>query len=207
MAHGHKSQACRLTWEDYRGYPDDERWEIIDGVAYNMSAAPATRHQKIVGRLNRYFEEFFEDRECEPYVSPTDVKLSDNDIVQPDLLVICKPNQDKESHIEGAPRLVIEVLSPTSVHHDRIRKLSLYARSGVREVWLITPFPSAVEIFVLDGARYRLEAVFEKQDELASPTFPELTIDLEAVFDFPVDPGEELHLIKEGRPGYPAGVS
>ena len=167
-----------------------------------MTPAPTTRHQKIVGRLNRYLEEFFEDRDCEPYLSPTDLKLSEIDIVQPDLFVLCNPDQDKRSHVEESPRLVIEVLSPSTVHHDRIRKLRLYARGGVREVWLITPFPSAVEVFVLDRSRYRLEAVFEKKDSLVSPTFPELSIDLKSVLDFPIDPAEDLHLVKEARPTF-----
>jgi Uma2 family endonuclease len=86
------------------------------------------------------------------------------------------------------------------LHHDRVRKLSLYARSGVQEVWVVTPFPSSVEVFHLDGSTYRLMASYGKEDTLTSPLFPDLQIELAGIFDFPVDPDEELHLIKEGRP-------
>ena len=82
--------------------------------------------------------------------------------------------------------------------------MALYARSGVRNVWLATPFPSSIEQFVLDDATYRLARVYEKDDTLSSGSFPGLQISLTDIFDFPVDPGEEVHLIKEGRPAYAA---
>ena len=207
MAGTQEPQRRTYTWADYRRLPRDERWEIIGGEMFAMTPAPTTRHQRIVMSLAACLHSFLKGTDCTPYLAPTDLKLSDTDVVQPDLFVVCDPDQDKRTHVEGAPRLIIEVLGPSTVHHDRIHKLRLYARSGVQEVWLVTPFPSAVEIFVLERSRYRLEAVFEKKDRLVSPLFPDLIIGLTSVFDFPVDPGENLHLVKEGRPTFSVPVS
>ena len=80
-----------------------------------------------------------------------DSGLSEEDIVQPDLIVVCDANRIKPTHIEGPPTLVIEVLSPSTQAYDRVRKLRLFAASGVQEVWLVTPHPSLVEVLTLDG--------------------------------------------------------
>ena len=126
----------RYTWADYRSWPDDEHWQIVGGEAYAMSPAPATRHQKLLIRLASALETFLRDKPCEAYPAPTDLKLSDTDIVQPDLMVVCEPDKVKPTHIEGPPTLVIEILSPSTELLDRGRKLDLYAASGVKEVWL-----------------------------------------------------------------------
>ncbi len=195
--HGH------FTWDDYRSWDDGERWELIGGVAYSMSPAPSTRHQRIQSELNRQFGNHFAGRKCEVFPAPTDVKLSAEDVVQPDLAVVCDPQKIKRTHIEGAPTLVVEILSPSTAFHDRSRKLKLYAESGVAEVWLVSPYPHCVEVLVLDAGKYRIDGWYGKGDALECPTFPEFKMDLEALFDFPVDPGEELKMVREGRPPYP----
>ena len=187
----------RYTWDDYRRWPDDERWEIVEGEAYDMSPGPSSRHQRIVGALHLRLAAYFKGKRCEVFLSPMDVKLSDFDVVQPDLLVVCEPNRVKPTHIEGPPTLVVEILSPSSHEHDRIRKTRLYARAGVKEYWLVTPFPAVVEVLVLDGGTYRLHGVFGKTEELDSAVFPDLRIDLAGVFDFPAEPGEEPRVVKE----------
>ena len=191
-----------FTWQDYRSWPDDERWEIIDGEAFAMTPGPSTRHQRIQGELSRQFGNHFNDRKREFFPAPTDVKLSEENLVQPDLLIVCDEEKIQPSHIEGAPTLVVEILSPTSIMHDRLRKMELYGRFGVMEVWLVTPYPWLVEIFVLDGERYRLQGTYSKEDTFRSPTFPDLEVDLVPVFDFPIDPDERINMVKEGRPGY-----
>ena len=133
-----------FTWDDYADFPDDECWEIINGEAFAMTPAPSTRHQEIVMELAGKMRSHFKGGRCKVYPASTDVKLSDTDIVQPDILVVCDSTQIKKTHIDGPPSLVIEVISPSSCLHDRGRKLELYARSGVREVWLVTPYPSFI---------------------------------------------------------------
>jgi Uma2 family endonuclease len=179
------------TWEEYRQWPDDERWEIINGEAFNMSPAPSPRHQMIASRLTSKMDGFFQVKKCRVLSSPIDIKLSEEDIVQPDLVVVCDPAQIKSTHIEGAPALAVEILSPSTSIHDRNRKRALYARAGVREYWIVTPFPSLVEILLLRDKQYVIAAAYEKSETLQSPTFPDLRIALGEVFDFPLEPGEE----------------
>jgi Uma2 family endonuclease len=194
----------RYTWKDYRSWPDDERWEIIGGEAHAMSPAPTTRHQLLVARLTRKWANFLEKKPCEVFPAPTDLKLSDTDVVQPDLLVVCEPDKIKPTHIEGPPALVIEILSPSTELLDRGRKLDLYAASGVKEVWLVTPYPSLLEIFVLDNGSYRRAHAFTREQPFHCPSFPALSLDLNALFDFPLAPEERINVVREGRPPYAA---
>jgi len=194
-----------FTWSDYRAWPDDERWEIVGGEAYDMSPAPLTRHQLIVSEIHLQVATFLKGHKCKALVAPIDVKLSDEDIVQPDLLVVCDPAQIQRTHIEGAPALVVEVLYESSLFHDRVRKMGLYARFGVREYWIVTPYPHLIEVYELADDAYKLRGGYTKGDKLVSPSFPELTLDLDRVFDFPLAPGEAVKMVKEGRPPYAAG--
>jgi Uma2 family endonuclease len=192
----------RFTWSQYRTWPDDERWELIEGEAYAMTPSPLSRHQLILGELYASLHAFLKGKPCKALPAPMDVKLTDEDVVQPDILVVCDPKQIRRTHVEGAPTLVVEILSPATALHDRKRKLALYAREGVREVWLVTPYPHAVEVFRLRDAAYVLAATYERTDTLISPAFPELQLDLDPVFDFPLEPGEQINLVKEGRPAF-----
>lgn len=186
-----------FTYDDYRGWDDDQRWELIHGEAFLMTPAPTTRHQRIVSELAFQLNSFFRGKRCQVFESPTDVVLSDEDVVQPDVLVVCDPARIKSTHIQGAPTLVVEVLSPSSETRDRRLKLPLYAGAGVQEFWIVTPWPHLVEVFVLDGASYRVAAVYEKKGELVSPTFPDLKVQLPDVFNFPLEPGEEPPVVRE----------
>ena len=197
-----KNKDAHYTWDDYRTWWDDKRWEIIGGEGFDMTPAPLVRHQTVSACLFGKLDAFFRGHPCRLLFAPVDVKLSDEDIVQPDLVVVCKPDQIKRTHIEGAPSLVIEILSASTTTHDRIRKFNLYARSGVKEYWIVTPYPPLIEVFILTGDTYRLAAGYEQDDTLRSPTFPDLTVELDGVFDFPVDPEERVNVVKEARPPY-----
>ncbi|NQU38377.1 MAG: Uma2 family endonuclease [Lentisphaerae bacterium] len=196
----HKEMRC--TWNDYRGWDGEERFEIVGGEVYSMSPAPSTRHQRIQQELGRQLGNHFMEAPCSVYPAPVDVKLSDINIVQPDLVVVCDEERIKPTHIDGPPTLVIEILSPATATYDRTKKLDLYARSGVTEVWLITPYPSCIEVFLLDGSTYRFIHACDKDQTFRSPTFPDLTIELPRLFDFRLEPGEEIQLIREVPPPY-----
>lgn len=167
-----------------------------------MSPAPQPRHQLIAGEIFATLHTHLSGKPCKAIMAPVDVRLSAEDIVQPDVVVVCRPDQIKRTHIEGAPALVIEILSESTALYDRTRKLRLYAHSGVGEVWLVTPYPWLVEVLQFDGACYRLAGTYTKTDTLASPTFPDLVMDLTKVFDFPLDPGEAVEMVREGHPPY-----
>jgi len=187
------------TWADYRSWPDDERWEIIGGVAYAMSPGPGSRHQIISMQLSVGLDRHLKGKPCRVFAAPMDLKLSDEDIVQPDLMIVCESAQIRRTHIEGPPRLVVEIVSLHSHLRDRNLKMQLYARSGIAECWIVTPFPYLVEVFELKDDYYRLWKAFGRADTLRSPAFPDLSLELESVFDFPIEP-EEAEALKVREP-------
>lgn len=195
----------RYTWEDYRAWDDGERWELISGEPYCMSPAPTSRHQAIVTDLSVLLHQQLKNDRCRTFVSPIDVKLSDDNIVQPDVLVICDRSQIRKTHIEGAPAIVVEVLSPSTSRHDRLRKLQLYAEFGVPEYWIVKPYPPMVEVLQLVDGAYRIVGVYTETDTLRSPTFPEFAIDLSAAFTLPVLAEEQIDEVRESAPPYAAG--
>jgi Uma2 family endonuclease len=202
MGQDRQTNGRRYTWADYQCWPDDRRWEIIGGEPFAMSPSPNTRHQHICGELFAALLQYFRGKRCRPFISPMDVKLSEADIVQPDILVVCNPQQIKPTHIEGAPSLVIEILSPSSLAHDRVRKINLYAHFGVKELWIVNPFPAVLELFVLDGTSYRRQAAYERDQTITSTVFPDLRVPLFTVFDFPLEPGEKPPTVREGPAHY-----
>jgi Uma2 family endonuclease len=198
-------QGRLYTWQDYRSWPGEERWELIGGEPIAMSPSPTDRHQLVCGALFVEMSLYFRGRPCRALISPMDVKLSDLDVVQPDILVVCDPKQLRGTHIEGPPTVVVEVLSPSSELHDRGRKMELYARCGVLEYWLVLPYPSGVEVLLLDHGGYRIHKLYRRPDTLASPSFPDLRIPLQDVFDVPIAPAEVILEVKEGPPPYSPG--
>jgi len=160
-----------LNFEDYRSWPDESRWELIDGHPYAMWS-PSSLHQELSTSLVLELTPFFRDRGCRLFHAPMDVKLSDHDVVQPDLLVVCDPKQIRSTHIEGAPALVVEILSPSTLRHDRVLKLNLYARAGVAEYWLLTPILSSSRSCVWTPACFRPPAPIPRPASSAVRDFP-----------------------------------
>ena len=148
----------RYTIDDYYALPDDQRVELIDGVFYDMGA-PALIHQKILGDLHILFRECA-DRHgmpCEVYLSPCDVRLDmDNyTMVQPDLLVICREYDIHAIRYEGAPDLVVEILSPSTQSKDMFLKLYKYQNAGVREYWVVDPEHRKVTVHYFETEEYQ----------------------------------------------------
>jgi Uma2 family endonuclease len=175
----------RFSWAEYRSWPDDERWELIDGVAYAMSPAPSTRHQAIVGGLFARIEQQLRGRPCRPFVAPTDVKLSEQDVVQPDILVVCRPERIHDSHIEGAPDLIVEVLSPNTAARDLRQKKALYERAGVREYLLIDPLEHYALRFLLGAEGFDKGTVIAPDEQLSLATLDDLTVPLWEILELP----------------------
>jgi len=201
MSHTALKRDGHYTWDEYRTWPKEEQWELISGVAYDMSPAPSVRHQIIAGTLYAGLLAHFAGKTCRPLISAVDVKLSEEDVVQPDVLVVCEEQKIKPSHIEGAPTLVVEILSPSTGIKDRTAKMALYARAGVKEVWIVTPYPSLIEVYNLTTEGYRFAKAYAKEDALKSVVFRDLELALEGVFVFPLEPGE-IRGVKEGSARY-----
>lgn len=177
----------RYTYADYRTWPDDERWELIDGKAcplYGMSPAPRPQHQKRVGKLYAQLDAFFEGKACQPFLSPIDVFLSttkesleDADrVVQPDLLVVCDPTKVTDEGIIGAPDFIIEILSPGTADRDLTEKPMLYEEHGVREYWIVNPETLEVFIYRMNGGSYGLPGVADLGQATGVSIFPGLSL-------------------------------
>ena len=145
-----------LTWEDLAAMPEDNlRREIIGGELI-VTPSPDIWHQKLSYRLLRAFEDASGGR-GEWVQAPLDVRLTEFDSVQPDVLYLAEESASKiagDGRIDGAPDIVVEIVSPSSSSIDRVRKYALYARSGVPEYWIVDPRNVAIDIHTLVDGRY-----------------------------------------------------
>lgn len=195
-----EAERTPLTFSEVRSWQDDTRWELLDGRAYAMSS-PSVLHQDVVLALALRLSPQFQGGACRLYTAPLDVKLSENDLVQPDLFVVCQPHQNKGGYIDGAPRLIVEVLSPSTQRHDRIRKLELYGKSAVEECWLVTPHPFMVEVYTNQGGVFARVCAASETDAFRSQAFPELRLDLAELFASLPMPGP-VDEVREAAPAY-----
>ena len=146
------------TVQDYLAWDDGERWELIGGIAYNMTPAPRLSHQSLVQNLFRSLDRQLQNAPCKLWLAPADVILSDEDVVQPDLFVVCDPKKMESDRVEGAPDFIAEVLSPSTAAKDRREKRALYEAHGVKEYWLVDPDARLVERYLLKKGKYGLAA-------------------------------------------------
>lgn len=148
----------KLTYEEYRHFPDDgKRHELIDGEHY-VAPAPGTNHQSLSRHIQfQLYEQLERAGRAEVYDAPTDVELSEVDIVQPDLAVVAAEREHiiSPSRIIGAPDLVVEILSPSTGDRDRELKRRLYELRGVPVYWIVDPEAQTVTVYELDEGRYR----------------------------------------------------
>lgn len=187
------------SWKEYKEWPEDERWQIIDGHAYCMTAAPNIRHQKITGNFYRIIGNVLAGKPCTPFIAPTDVVFDDYNIVQPDVLVVCDKSRITDANIQGAPDLVIEVASPSNSYLDKKLKLELYERFAVPEYLLVDPVGDLVERYRLVDGKYGRADIFSWHEELPLVSLPGVVIKLWEIFER--DPAE-LNVVKERPHGY-----
>ena len=179
--------ARRLTYEDFVRIPDDgKRHEIIDGVHY-VTPSPAFRHQQLLGRLHAAIFTFLEQHPeiGQVLLSPLDTVITPFDVVEPDLLFIAadQPEIVTEPNIQGAPALVIEILSPSTRARDKGIKRQLFDRGGVREYWLVDPNGRDLTIY-----RRTADGKF--------PRVAQLSVADEATVVTPLLPGFAFSLVK-----------
>lgn len=181
----------KLTYRDYLEWNDNERWELIDGEAYSMTPAPTPAHQRILLALADIFYTFLDNKACEVFVAPFDVRLPEGDqaeaetttVVQPDLTVLCDPAKLDERGCRGRPDLIIEILSPSTAAHDYITKLALYERHQVPEYWIVNPHDKTVMVFLLSGGKeYGKPRFYVRGDQIPVNLFQDLVVDLKKVF-------------------------
>ena len=159
MADVAKKPDERFTYGDYREWPGDERWELIEGQAWCMSPAPMREHQELSLRLEGVIGAFLAGKPCRMYHAPFDVLLPEADepddevdtVVQPDIVVFCDRSKLTKAGARGAPDLVVEILSPSTSKKDLNEKFRLYERRGVREYWVVDPGNRAIQVWRLQA--------------------------------------------------------
>lgn len=168
------------TENDYYNLPEDIHAELIDGQIY-YHAAPSRIHQKLLMELSATIRNYFKTKggPCEVYPAPFAVKLfakDDKTIVEPDISVICDPNKLTDRGCTGAPDWIIEIISPSTSSHDYIRKLNLYADSGVKEYWIVDPERKRIFVYFLENTKFEVET-YTFQDKIKVNNYDDLWID------------------------------
>jgi Uma2 family endonuclease len=186
------------TYADYLTWDTDDRYELIDGVPYLkeapyglqglMSPGPSIPHQNVSGNLFFEIKSYLKDKNCKVFIAPTDVLIysgladGDDTVVQPDVLVVCDKDKIGEQVINGAPDLVIEIISRTTGGYDRGLKLQRYLDAGVRECWIVDPDGKSVQVYTPQDDGSANLIIYHAQDKVPVGIFEDLSIDLADVF-------------------------
>lgn len=181
-----KEIAGGLTYEEYRLFPADGRRHELIGGEHFVTPSPTTVHQRFVRKLGHLLDDFVTSHGLgEVFFAPLDVVLSPRDVVQPDILFISKARMHRlgRENVQGAPDLVVEVVSESSRHLDRKLKRALYEKYDVLEYWVADPELRILEVFRRDEAgRLAKAAEFEDAGTLTTPILPGLEVDLAALW-------------------------
>lgn len=183
------------TYSEYLKWKFDEYVELIRGKIFPMSA-PISRHQEIVSNLHIEIGSHLKGKSCRIYGPPFDVRFPEYDdkgdpiadtdtVVQPDLCVICDLQKIDRRGCNGAPDMVVEVLSPSTAKKDLNDKFDLYELAGVREYWIIFPDTQAINVYLLQEGKYVLRDIYEEDSQIPVATLPDLVIDLADIFTHP----------------------
>ena len=174
----------KFTVGDYMTTPDDKRYQLLDGEL--ILAPPAvTKHQRVLIRLAKMLITFVTSHHLgEVFIAPYDVFLSDYDVVQPDILFVSNARSGiiTEANIQGAPDLVVEVLSPGTARYVLGYKQTLYSRHGVREYWQVDPEADTIGVLTPSEEGLVVSATYQRGQVMTSPLPEGLVIDLEQVF-------------------------
>jgi Uma2 family endonuclease len=183
-----KPTASRWTYRDYLALPDDGRqYELIDGELL-LNPSPVPRHQRVSFRLAVLLDAYLGESGLGIlYPAPSDVVLSDDTVVQPDILVFLNEHRSRttENGHFGPPDLAVEVLSPGTAERDRVRKLELYGRYGVREYWIVDPEARAIEIYGLDTGRLGMASTHDSGEVRSVAVLPGFSASLAEIFQEP----------------------
>ncbi len=181
----------QFSFADALAWDENERIEIINGEVCMMST-PTTAHQIISGEIFRQLANYLEGKKCRVISAPFSVRLFEQDgdlpedvdtVVEPDISVVCDKTKLDKHGCRGAPDMVVEILSPSSLRHDRLVKLNLYQRAGVREYWIADPVNKEVQVFLPDdGGCFRLHEDYGPKDVAKVNVLDGCFIELRKVF-------------------------
>lgn len=174
----------KFTYEDYKHTPEDKRYELLDGELI-MVPAPRTAHQRNSRKIGTPLDIFIsENRLGEVFYAPTDVVLSETDVVQPDLLFVSKERSHiiNEDNIRGAPDWVVEILSPSTAQRDRTLKRRLYELHRVSEYWQADTDAKTVLVLTLDNGEYKVAGIYGEGQTLTSPLLQGFALEIDRIF-------------------------
>ncbi|MDP9192068.1 MAG: Uma2 family endonuclease [Acidobacteriota bacterium] len=180
--------STRLTYEDYLELPDDgKQYELIEGELV-LNPTPITRHQRIVFKIAMHLQLYFDQHGGgEAFIAPLDVVLADDVVLEPDVMVVLSERFSiiGEKNIQGAPNIVVEVLSESTRKWDETVKRKLYERFGVDEYWIVDPVIDVVKIHRRSGVSFvrAAEISTESGGEITSPLLPGFALDVNLVFE------------------------
>ena len=178
---------ARYTYEDYLNTPEGEQYELLDGELI-LVASPNMAHQGNQARLGSRMFIFSEDNDLgRVFFSPTDVVLSDDsgtEVVQPDILFISKGREEiiTDANIQGAPDMVVEILSPSSSRRDWKYKRELYAKYGVKEYWIVDPANRIVSVVMPQVGVLRVKGPYVEGDTLVSVALEGFEVGVSEIF-------------------------
>ncbi|MDX1993040.1 MAG: Uma2 family endonuclease [bacterium] len=168
----------RITAEEYFQLPETNLpIELIDGEIFQMPT-PSPKHQDVILNAAILFRQRVKERGGRVFVAPLDVVFDDGNIAQPDVMWLAPDSrcQVTEKRLVGAPDFIAEVLSPSSVSHDRRTKFRLYQQHGVREYWVIDPQAQLIDVFTLVEGRFQLIGIYGADEVFQSPLLGEIAV-------------------------------
>ena len=184
------AEELRYTFADYLSWDEDDHVELIDGKRFPMEM-PFTIHQRIRGDLGVQLCNYLRDTPCEIFIGPLPVRLFEKEtdspsnvstVLIPDIWMVCDPGKLDDYGCKGAPDLIIEILSPSSRRHDRIVKLDLYQKAGVREYWVVNPEDRTVQVMLLKDSYLLPVEDYGREDMAKVNVLEDCAIDLSKVF-------------------------
>jgi Uma2 family endonuclease len=182
-----EAEKTHYTYADYLAWETDKRYELMDGEAYIM-ASPSVIHQRISMELSVQFGSFLRGKPCGVFSAPLDVRLfpredhTDDTVLQPDLFVVCDKTKLSKSSCDGAPDMVIEIVSSSNTVKEILKKFNYYLDAGVREYWVVDPDNKAVQVHVLKDGHFVI-GVYKKDDTIPVAILPGLEIDITSFWE------------------------
>ncbi len=172
------------TYEDYARLPEGSPYQLIGGDLI-MVPAPAPYHQRISRKIEFMLLQHVEKNDLgEVLDSPIDVYFGEEDTFQPDVIFISKERSNiiGETKIEGAPDIIIEILSPSTAYYDLGKKYKVYEKAGVKEYWLFHPDRKAIEVYINKGDKFQLIQIVEETGIVKSELLKDFEVELEKLF-------------------------
>ena len=188
------AKSGEFTFANYMNWPENERWQLLDGAAYAM-APPSWAHQSVVTELGRQLGNALHGKPCQARVAPVGVRLprhneadaSIRTVFEPDILVVCDRSKIDAKGVRGAPDVIIEVLSPSTASFDQIDKRQAYEQAGVRELWLVDISNGVVIIYRHNGAQFNAPEIVRASGTIAMRALAGVKLELNFIDDLRAD--------------------